>query len=115
MSFAAAVAKMDAQADNRLGDSLFYHRGGLISTEPVKGFITDPAELALAGLDASLETNTGRRRRLEISRQIVDKPTRGDRIESDHPLLAGATWMPSNWLAYRGGRYWLMDLKVTGQ
>jgi hypothetical protein len=110
ISFAAAVARLDAEADSRLGDFLFYDVGGIISSEPVNGFITDPAELQIEGLDASLD-NVGKRRRLKISRVLVTTPTKNDRIRGDHPLLDGATWKPSNWRPITNGRYWIMDLE----
>ncbi len=111
--FQAAVARLDTEADTRLGDPLFYHLGGIISPTEVAGFITDPGEMALIGLDAALDS-VGVRRRLEISRTIVATPSKEDRIESDHPHLAGFVWRPSAWRATRGSRYWIMDLQKVG-
>jgi hypothetical protein len=112
--FAAAVARLDAETDNRLGDFLFYDIGGLISDTPVRGTISDPADLSLIGLDAALD-NVGTRRRLEINSTIVAKISRDDRIRSTHPLLAGHTWKPSGPPRQtRSGRYWLTDLVKVG-
>jgi len=109
-TFAAAVAKLDAEADSRLGDSLFYDAGGAQASDPVFGFFSDPAEIALEGLDTPLD-QVGTRRRLKIHRSIVSTPVRSDRIRSDHPLLDGQTWKPTNWRPITNGRYWLMDLE----
>lgn len=112
-SFAAAVARLDAEVDNRLGDFLFYDVAGLRSSEPVRGTITDPADLQILGTDVGLD-RVGQRRRLEISRLIVTKPTKLDRIRSNHPLLAGSIWKVSNWRETRGSRNWLIDLERIG-
>jgi hypothetical protein len=111
--FAAAVAMLDAKADARLGDSLFYDASGLPAADPVKGFIFDPAEIALEGLDVAVD-QVGIRRRLKISRLIVPQWTRADRIRSDHGLLIGFTWKPTNGRPITNGRYWLLDLEKVG-
>jgi hypothetical protein len=110
VSFAAAVARLDAEADTRLGDFLFYDVGGIQSSEQVAGFFSDPAELQIEGLDAALD-NVGRRRRLKISKKLVPNPSKTDRIRSDHPLVDGATWRPTMWKPITNGRYWIMDLE----
>lgn len=111
-SFAAAVARLDAEVDNHLGDFLFYDVGGILSAEPVRGTFSDPADLQIIGLDAALD-QVGSRRRLEINANIVSQPAKIDRIRSDHPLVAGSTWKPLGWLRTRSGRYWLIDLART--
>jgi hypothetical protein len=112
--FAAAVAMLDAKADARLGDSFFYDVGGFVSGDPVNGWIIDPAELSLEGLDAAIDA-VGIRRRCKIARTIVAQPTREDRIRGDHRLLEGRTWKPTAWRPITNGRYWLIDLERTSQ
>lgn len=112
--FAAALAKLDAEADARLGDFLFYDLAGIRSSEQVNGFFSDPADLALVGIDASLD-QVGTRRRLKISAVLVRDPSKSDRIRSDHPLVDGHIWAPTNWRRVQNGRYWLMDLEKKGK
>ncbi len=107
--FAAMVARLDAEAEIRLGDSLFYDANGIAANDPVSGFVTDPFENAIAGIDTPLD-QVGQRRRLEISKSIVPVPTKQDRVRSNHAMLAGDTWQVTNWRVYRGGRAWIMDL-----
>lgn len=108
-SFAAAVARLDAEVDNHLGDFLFYDVNGILSAAPVRGTFSDPGDLQILGLDAALD-QVGTRRRLEINATIVAQPTNRDRIRSEHPLVAGAVWKPTAYRRTRNGRYWLIDL-----
>lgn len=113
MDFAAAVARLDAEADIRLGDSLFYFTGGLATVTPVKGFFSDPSDLTIRGLDAPID-NVAARIVLEISRDIVAQPSKNDRIRSDNKLVAGRVWRPSSWRPVKTGRYWFIGLEKVG-
>lgn len=114
IGFAAAVARLDAEADTRLGDFLFYDVAGIRSDTAVSGFVIDPAELTLEATDAPLD-QVGQRRRLKINRLLVTQPSKEDRVRSEHALLADFIWAPTAWRKITNGRYWLIDLEKKGR
>lgn len=105
MSFADHAAAMDAEVDERLGDSLSYKRPADPAYVAKKGFITfeEPPE-GWGPLDSAKG-----RTYLKISKaQLPTEPSKADRITS--PKLTG-TWRPLNVQPSVGGRAWLAEIQ----
>jgi hypothetical protein len=102
--YATLAAKMDAQVDNRLGDSISYKREEDADYLTVKAFLVfDAADsVGYAPRDPVRQIV-----RLKIAKS-VRTPKMSDRIRS--PLLDG-TYRPINGTPLTAGRYWLADLQ----
>lgn len=105
MDFASLAARMDAQVDARLGDSISYRRPTDPQPVDMKAFLIfgEPGDGGWTGRDQAKGIV-----RMKISRALVPDPSKHDRITS--PLLDG-TYRPLGGDPVVEGRYWLVDLQ----
>lgn len=117
MSFAAAAARMDAEVDARLGDSIFYQQGGEpLPDEPIKAFLIFPNQGDDEG--AAYDELAARRPRLKVARAQIPTVTMNDRIWGGDELTAAqldnVKWRPTSKKPQVGGRYVIFDLQKVG-
>lgn len=109
MDFAVHAAKLSAEADNRLGDSILYGIGAAVGGDlvPMKGRIF--ASESASGFGSIDEPAGGWR--LRIAKDKVARPSLSDRLQCDAILGEGTTWRPAGKDPIDDGRYWLVDLQ----
>lgn len=106
MSYAALAARMDAEVDTRLGDSISYSINGAPYAS-IQGFITDAdpgQDLAATGLDP-----LPKRKRVKVARTVIERPSTADRLQAD--LLGPGVFRPRTSKPRVDGRYWIFDVE----
>jgi hypothetical protein len=109
MDYAALAARMDAEVDTRLGDSISYSQRGA-PFRPIKGFVTDAdpgQDLSAAGIDP-----LPRRKRVKVAIASVAEISTQDRLQAD--LLGPGIFRPRVSKPRVDGRYWLFDVERAG-
>lgn len=108
MAWADHAARLDTEADDRLGDTISYADDG--ST-----FVDTPGFLIFFGDDPEGSPNaidpTQQGWRVKIRRDLVPKPHNAVRLR--HSRLGGATFKPTNSQPSVQGRYWLFEIKAV--
>ncbi len=97
---------MDAEVDNRLGDSISYSiAGGPFM--PIKGYVVD-ADPQDDFSGQPMDT-LPRRKRVKVARALVPNPTTRDRITA--PMLGNGTFRPMGNRPRIAGRYHIFDVE----
>lgn len=107
MSYAEKAALMDAEVDDRLGDSIFYSFTGAHYVE-LKGFVIEVDQGDEYG-GVALDPQVRRRRvKLSVAKLGGRKPQQSDRIKAE--MLGEGVYRPSVGKVATAGRYWLFDV-----
>lgn len=108
MDFSVHADRLDAEADNRLGDLIQYSISGAAFVDmKARVFPVEPPQ-SWKGAD---EAQGGWRMRINSS--LVPQPSRADRIKCAR-VFGDLQYRPIDKSPTRDGRYWLVDLqKVT--
>lgn len=117
MSYGAAAARMDAEVDERLGDSIFYQQAGEpLPEEPIKAFLIFPNQGDEEG--GVYDELAARRPRLKVARAKIPNVTMNDRIWGGDPeteaMLDGVRWKPTSKKPQVAGRYHIFDMQKVG-
>jgi hypothetical protein len=108
--FATHAKKLDAQADNRLGDSISYSFDGGGSWTTFKGRIFSPDDID-EGADINTRTRVADRKRLRVSREFVPSVDKGMHRLRCFDVLGAGTWRPTTSRPTIDGRYLLVDIE----
>ena len=106
MGYADKAARMDAEVDIHLGDSISYSIGGAPAVT-ILGFVID----AHPDSDMGLTAHDGfpLRKRVKVNRADVPSPTRADRIVADR--LGDGVFRPRTPKPEVAGRYYIFEVE----